>query len=117
MERPSASATKARFFVEEHPEVLGGEPRSQVLTRLLNPETCSFLEQHGWGISLAMIDVSAESAAIVGQINKDFPNLPITAWIVVDDKEGYWTNRYNIVATRRKVEEVKAWANRFDLRF
>lgn len=109
--------TKVRFFIEQHPENLGGEPRYQALMRILTPETCNFLESHGWGVSIAMIEPDQPTATLIKSINQQFPNLPISAWVVLDDKEGYWTNRFNISQTRAKVEEIKAWANHFDLSF
>lgn len=109
--------TKVRFFVEEHPENLRGEPRHQVLSRILTPETCQYLEERSWGIALAIIEINPETAQIIKSINQDFPNLPITAWIVLPDSEGYWTNQFNVPQTRQKVEEVKGWANFFDLSF
>lgn len=112
MERPE---TKTRFFIEEHPENLGGEPRHQVLSRILNPGTCQFLEDRGWGVAIAMIELDRETGQLLKNISQKFPNLAISAWIVVDDKDGYWTNRFNVCETRAKVEKVKAWANRFDI--
>ncbi len=109
--------TKARFFIEEHPENLGGEPRHQVLARVLNPETCQFLEDHGWGVALAMIEPDEPTARLIKDINQRFPELPVSAWIVVDDKDGYWITKFNVPQTRQKIEEIKAWANNFDLDF
>jgi len=109
--------TKVRFFVEEHPENLHGEPRHQVLSRILTPETYQYLEERSWGIALAMIEINLETARIIKSINQYFPNLPVTAWIVLPDSEGYWTNQFNVPQTKKKVEDLKAWANRFDLSF
>ncbi len=114
MERPE---TKARFFIEEHPENLGGEPRHQVLTRILKAETCQFLADRGWGVAIAMIQLDEPTARLIKDINQRFPNLPVSAWTVVDDKDGYWTTKFNVSQTRDKVEEVKVWADRFDLDF
>lgn len=109
--------TKARFFIEEHPENLAGEPRHQVLTHILNPETCQFLEDRSWGVAIAMIEPDQETGQLLKEVSRTFPNLLLSAWIVVDDKDGYWTNKLNVPQTRKKVEEVQAWANRFDIPF
>ena len=113
MER--APQTQARFFVEEHPENLDALPRAKAIERILTPETCQFLEDRGWGISLAMINLDEPTGRLIKRINQKFPNLPISAWVVLPDKDGYWTNRFNVPQTTRRVEEIKAWTNRFDL--
>ena len=114
MERPPQ--TKATFFLEEHPENLGpGDQRYLALYRTLTPETRQFLEERGWGVAIATIDLDYPTALLIKSINHDFPHLPVSAWIVTSDQNGYWANRFNVPKVAERVEEVKAWANRYDL--
>lgn len=112
--------SKVSFFIEQHPEsqerFYPGATRPELLKQILNPSTCKFLEERGWGISLATIELDEATAKVIQDLNRDHPGLPITMWIVLPDEKGYWTNETNIAQTRTRVSEVESWTSYFDLK-
>jgi hypothetical protein len=104
------------FFVEfphcflDRTKLLGGT-RPEVLRNVLNPETCQFLADRGWGISIATIDLDKPTADVVKGINANFPHLPIVLWVVLPEEEGYYVGRTNVPQTARRVGEIERWAN------
>jgi len=103
-----------KFFVEKHPESLD-KPRPEVLKELLNNEVCDFLNSRKWGVSLATIQLGETTAKVIQDINKNYPQLPFTMWLVLPDRQGYWTNESNINETKSLVKNVENWVNQYEL--
>jgi hypothetical protein len=107
---------KRGFFVEfphsftKRTDVLGGT-RPEVLKNVLNPETCQFLADRNWGISIATIDLDEPTAQVIKEINTNFPHLPIVFWVVLPEKEGYYTGKTTIARTIKRVSEIERWVN------
>jgi hypothetical protein len=59
------------------------------------------------GLGLAVIDLSAERAAIVRQLND--AGIPVGAWLVLPREQGYWFHAGNAPQATARYAEFKAW--------
>lgn len=108
------STKDVKFFVEKHPESLN-KPRPEVLKELLNDEVCDFLETRKWGVSLATIHLGETTAKVIQDINKNHPRLPFVMWLVLPDRQGYWTNEASIKETKSLTKKLEDWINQYNL--
>lgn len=111
---------KAIFFIEEHPESLAirhpSLTRPQALARILNHEACEYLEQQGWGIALATIDLDPETGNLLKKLNKTFPKMPLVMWNVFpNDELGYLPNESNIPQTKERLKQIEEFCGIYDL--
>lgn len=111
--------SRVSFFLEHHPELLAythpEKSRPSVLREILDPSCCRFLADRRWGVSLAAIEIDSPTAAFIKDINRDYPEIPFTMWVVLPDAEGYWTNETNIPQTRTRVQQLESWISYHDL--
>lgn len=108
--------SRVTFFIEEHPENLGAKDRVSRLREILTPEACRFLNKKGWGISLAMISLDEGTARLLRELNEQYPLIATKAWVVLDEKDGYFTTKFNVRQTRMRVAEIRAWAKKYGVR-
>ncbi len=59
------------------------------------------------GVSLGLIDLSPERAAVVQQLNE--AGIPVTAWLLLPKQQGYWFNLDNIPQAIARYADFKAW--------
>jgi hypothetical protein len=94
------------FFVE-----LASEPLEALFKR---PEVLPFLTAHDCSISMGLLDLSASSASVVRQLESS--GVPVTAWLLLDLKDGYWLNADNADRALERWHETASWAEREGLR-
>jgi hypothetical protein len=67
------------------------------------------------GLCLGLRDLSVERAQLVKQLND--ANIPVTAWILLPEKSGYWSNLDNAVETTVQYQDFKNWVMENNLTF
>lgn len=117
------SLVNVTYFVEYPPETVAPEKRGDKLLELFHQPTktedgreialADYLAENGQAVSLAMITLDDSTAEAVRYLNEK--KVPVIGWVVVEDVEGYWTNRTNMTETIQKTEAVKQWAKENDL--
>lgn len=84
------------------------------LTALLaDGHVAALLAAHGCGVSMAMLDLTAERAAVVRTLTA--AGVPVTAWLVLEEDDGYWLTLDNVGLARERWLEVHAWVVRHQL--
>lgn len=61
------------------------------------------------GISLGILDFSPERANVVRKLNRLC--IPVTAWLLLPEEQGYWFNLGNFDAAAARYQEFKAWSD------
>jgi hypothetical protein len=95
------------FFVE-----LASEPLEALFER---PEVLPFLAAQGCALSMGILDLTSSRAALVRRLESS--GVPVTAWLLLDVKNGYWLNADNADRALERWHETAAWAEREGLRF
>lgn len=67
------------------------------------------------GVSLGIMDLGPERAEVVRRLNA--AGIPVTAWQLLPNEQGYWFNAGNANQAARRYGEFKAWAAEHGLRF
>lgn len=87
------------------------ELTSDRLTELfLDGRAADFLADGGHALSMGLLDLTSERAAIVRSLESR--HVPVTAWLLLDVADGYWLNADNPDVARRRYEDAMAWAAR-----
>ena len=100
-------AAQLTFFCELSSE------RLQAL--FADPALIPLLAEHGCGVAMALIDLSPERAAVVRDLNA--AGVPVTAWLVLDEMDGYWLTLDNVQLARDRWRQIRAWLRQYDLKF
>lgn len=79
------------------------------------PQLADHLADHGYGVSLGMLDFSPQRAAVVRCLNAR--GVPVIAWLLLPLEEGYWFNLSNYPQAIARYREFRAWAVREGLQF
>jgi hypothetical protein len=95
------------FFCE-----LESEPLSELFTGSKLTNTLTKLDAN---ISLGLLDLSAERAEVVKKLNR--AKIPVTAWLLLDKDQGYWTSLDTIEETAIQYNIFKAWKSKYKLEF
>lgn len=66
-------------------------------------------------LSLGLLDLSTERAEVVKKLNK--AKIPVTAWLLLDKEQGYWTSLDTIEETALQYFLFKAWKTKYKLVF
>jgi hypothetical protein len=94
------------FFVE-----LG----SDELTKLFaDSGVAEFLARGGYALSMGILDLTAERAAIIRDLERR--GVPVTAWLLLEVGDGYWLNSDNPEHATARYRETIDWAAREGLR-
>ena len=72
-------------------------------------------ERPSTAISMAILDLSPGRAQTIHALNAR--GIPVTAWLVLDEAEGYWLTADNADHAHHRYHEVRRWAERERLRF
>jgi len=83
------------------------------LEALLTPSVLNQLVALKAGISLGVLDLTAERAAVVKKLNA--AQIPLTAWILLPQEQGYWFNLENYSQAEQRYTEFKAWTAQYGL--
>lgn len=67
------------------------------------------------GVSLGLLDLSPERAAVVQQLNA--AGIPVTAWLLLPKDEGYWFNIDNAPQAAARYAAFKTWTDEHDLQW
>ncbi len=67
------------------------------------------------GVSLGLLDLSPERAAVVQQLNTE--GIPLTAWLLLSKEDGYWFNADNAPQAAARYADFKAWTDEHDLQW
>ncbi|MBC7261989.1 MAG: hypothetical protein H5T63_08245 [Chloroflexi bacterium] len=66
-------------------------------------------------VSLGILDLSAERAAVVRLLNEN--RIPVTAWQLLPKEQGYWFNVDNAPQAAARYQEFKKWTAKHRLRW
>jgi hypothetical protein len=92
------------------------ELRAPKLTALLSDaEVIDDLKRLKAGVAVATIDFSAERAAAVRKLNG--ADIPVTAWLVLPESEGYFFDAENFDSAQRRFAEFQTWTKVNHLRW
>jgi hypothetical protein len=94
------------FFVE-----LDSAPLAELFARA---DVVPFLRDGGHRVAMGMLDLTEERAAEVRRL--EGAGVPVTAWLLLDVRDGYWLNADNAPVARRRYRETMEWAERGGLR-
>jgi hypothetical protein len=97
---------KLTFFVE-----LGTGPLEALFERR---EVVPFLAAEACAVSMGLLDLSHSRASVVRRLESR--GIAVTAWLLLDEKDGYWLNADNADRARERWHETAAWAEREGLR-
>ncbi len=78
-----------------------------------DPTVTDSLIALGAGISLGILDLSAERAAVVRHLNET--GIPVIAWQLLPEEQGYWFNVGNAPQAAARYAEFKRWTARHSL--
>ena len=99
----SSRRPRLTFFVELDAERLAA--------LVATPEVVPFLVELGCAVSMGLVDLTPERAAVVRRLESS--GVPVTAWLLLDVQDGYWLNADNADNADRATErwrETAAWA-------
>ena len=65
-------------------------------------------------IRMGTLDLTPERAAVVKKIND--AGIPVVAWVVLSEEDGYFSNSINAELSKKRYEEIKNWANKYQLK-
>jgi len=85
------------------------ELATPALTELFaDGSVAEFLAAGGYGLSMGLIDLSPERAAIVR--NLESRGVSVTAWLLLAEEDGYWLNADNVEIARDRFGATVEWA-------
>ncbi len=93
------------FFCELDPE--------QLKSVIESPQVLDAVKRLGAGMSLAIRDLSDERARLVKRLER--AGIPLTAWLVLPEAQGYWFNTENCTQAVQFYEDFRAWTERHAL--
>jgi hypothetical protein len=85
------------------------------LEALITPSVLNQLVRLKAGISLGILDLTPQRAAVVKKLNA--AQIPLTAWILLPQEQGYWFNLENYNQAEQRYTEFKTWTAQYDLRW
>ena len=87
------------------------ELASPELTKLFaDPRVADFLAGGAYALSMGILDLTPERAAIVRDLEQR--GVPVTAWLLLDNADGYWLNADNPEQGAARYRETAEWAAR-----
>jgi len=92
------------------------ELESEPLTQLFaGTKLATMLTRLDANISLGLLDLSAERAEVIKKLNR--AKIPVSAWLLLDKDQGYWTSLDTIEETAIQYHMFKAWKSKYKLEF
>jgi hypothetical protein len=95
--------------------IFASDSHTSELKALFTPELMDELHQINAGVALSTGDFSSERAQIVRRLNE--AGIATVAWIVLDQRDGYYVNAENAAATARRFAEFDRWTTENGLRW
>lgn len=71
-------------------------------------EVIAALQQLKAGVAMGLRDLSEQRAAVIKQLNQ--ASIPLTAWLLLPETEGYWFNLDNVGAAARQYNTFLRWS-------
>ncbi len=71
-------------------------------------EVIAALQQLKAGVAMGLRDLSAQRAQVVKRLNR--AGIPLTAWLLLPESEGYWFNLDNAAAAARQYQAFLRWS-------
>jgi hypothetical protein len=65
-------------------------------------------------IRMGTLDLNAERASVVKRLNE--AGVPVVAWLVLTEEDGYFSNSINADLSSKRYQEIKAWANQYQIK-
>jgi hypothetical protein len=90
-------------------------PGDRLRALFADPALTALLAEHGCGVAMALIDLSAERAEVVRALTA--AGVPVTAWLVLDELDGYWLSLDNVQLARDRWRQIRDWAQVQRLQF
>jgi len=113
------------YFVEMPNEWVKPEERGEKMMELFKQEVelengkvgtlADRLAETGSALSIAMSTLDASTAEAIKFLNEK--EVPVIAWVVLSDEEGYWTNPLNLENTKEKIQKIRKWKKDYNLNF
>lgn len=92
------------------------ELKSQELVELFSdPQVITQLQQLRAEVRMGMLDLTAERAGVIRQLNT--AGIPVTAWLLLQEEQGYWFHLGNGRQAAARYTEVRDWAREHGLQF
>ena len=91
------------------------EAEESELREIFNESTFSMLKEMDASISLGILDMSSERAAVVSKLNE--ADIPVTAWLLMPREQGYWLNSSNSHQAKSRYLEFRAWTEKNNLKW
>lgn len=79
------------------------------------PEVIPTLVEQGYGVALALPDLSDERAEVVRQLNAH--GIPVVAWLLLPAAAGYWFNLKNYPHALAAYDTFRQWTTDHELHF
>lgn len=90
-------------------------PSTELVDLFNQPGLVKQLQSMQAGVSLGLLDLSAERAEVVQRLNA--ANIPVTAWLLLDKADGYWFNLDNAPKAVHFYQLFKEWSTRYGLQW
>jgi hypothetical protein len=71
------------------------------------------LASSGAGVAMAMLDLDRERADVIRELHAR--GIPVTAWLVLEESQGYWLTADNAELAQRRYERVRDWGREHGL--
>jgi hypothetical protein len=84
-----------------------------LLALLKDKGVINFLQNLQAGVCLATQDFGADRADAVKLLNQ--AGVPVTAWLILPDEQGYWSNLDNAHLTQARYLDLLAWTTEYEL--
>jgi hypothetical protein len=88
-------------------------PAAELATLFADDAIIEDLRALGAGVSLGLLDLSAERADVVRRLNA--AGVPLIAWLLLPQAQGYWFNAGNAPAAVEQYEAFRVWSAAHEL--
>ena len=82
-------------------------PGHRLRALFADPSLAALLAEHGCSVAMALIDLSPDRADVVRALTT--AGVPVTAWLVLDELDGYWLTLDNVQLARDRWRQIRAW--------
>ena len=90
-------------------------PSDRLTALFADPALMPLLAQHRCGVAMGLVDLTPARADVVHQLHA--AGVPVTAWLLLEERDGYWLTLDNVAAARKRWREVQVWAKTHALQF
>lgn len=90
-------------------------PSDRLQQLFADGQVATLLARHACGVSMAMLDLTPDRAEVVR--NLQGIGVPVTAWLLLEQSDGYWLTLDNVQLAQARWHAVRAWAEQHRLKF